>query len=129
VYTEAKSKLWPTQKKSPEAIFSASSIWPTGNTVNDEFLRKELVRISGSKDSTKEIEKILMENKKQFFNDYANQNKGAVPKDTVDREFMNWEAHGDIEIMYSSAKILSISESGFAYEGGAWKLRSIVLLL
>ena len=119
IYTEGKSKLYPQKKKSPQASFYESSVWPTGNSMIDLFLRKELIKVCNGKDSMQEIGEVLLDNKREFFKEYATENKYANRDDTADAEFMNWETARNVEIIYSSPKIICVSASSSSYTGGA----------
>jgi len=44
VYTYGQTKLRPAMKESPIATYEAASVWPTGNSPTDDFIRKINVR-------------------------------------------------------------------------------------
>ena len=66
VYTEGKKKLRPRIPESPQATFTAGSIWPTGNTVLDAFFQKAVLNIYDNKSAGTEIGKLMLRNKDAF---------------------------------------------------------------
>jgi hypothetical protein len=120
VYTEGVTKLQPQNKKSPEATFSASSVWPKGNSTTDAFIKKELTKIISDTDSTKEIGKILLDQKRQFFKEYRDEQKELTQKDLDMRaEALNYEMYTDIRVVFTSPNLLCLSEYAYSFTGGA----------
>ena len=119
VYTKGSVKLRPTMKKSPEANFFASSIWPVTQTPSTGFLKKQLLEVLGGKTDI-EIGRLLLNHKKSFFDEYKSDFKDATDKDITEYGMSyNYESQSTVCIVYSSPKLLTVSSNTYSYMGGA----------
>jgi len=119
VYTEGSIKLRPKMNKSPEATFFAASIWPTNQIPSIDFIKKQLIDISGNK-ADLEIGKLLIAQKKIFFDDYKSDFEDATDKEISDNGLSyNYELQSNVSVMFSSPKLISFSSDGYTYTGGA----------
>ena len=119
VYTEGSIKLRPKMNKSPEATFFASSIWPTNQIRSSDFIKKQIIDISGGK-SDVEIGKLLIDQKKIFFDEYKSDFKDATDKEISEYGLSyNYELQSNVSVVFSSSKLISFSSDGYTYTGGA----------
>ena len=119
VYTKGNLKLRPKLKKSPKASFFAASIWPYSENDVGVFLKKQLLDISGGKTSM-EIGKLLLDQKKIFFDQYKEDFKDATEKDISEYGLSyNYDEQSNVFVAFSSSRLLSISADGYSYTGGA----------
>ena len=119
VYTKGNIKLRPKMNKSPEASFFAASIWPSRENDLSAFLKKQLLDISGGKSSV-EIGKLLLDQKKIFFDEYKEDFKDATDKEISEYgQSYNYDLDSKASVAFSSSRLLSIAADSYSYTGGA----------
>ena len=120
VFTSGSTKLRPKWKESPEATFSASSVWPTGNTFTDNFLKGEIRHAFSQKNSGEEIGVLLLRMKRGFINGYVSDNKDVKDADLKEESMgYNLDEDDKMLIAFQSTKILTLAFTNYAYTGGA----------
>jgi hypothetical protein len=119
IYTEGSASLRPAMKESPAATFEAASIWPKGNSAQAVFLKKIITEEWDAKNSTEDIGKIFLRQKKKFFVDYMNDNKELKDEDIKEAYSFNMDVSDQMMIVYSSSKLIILAHSNYAYTGGA----------
>ena len=119
IYTEGSASLRPAIKGSPGATFEAASIWPTGNSAQAVFLKKIITEEWDAKNSTEDIGKIFLRQKKKFFADYIKDNKELKDEDVKEAYSFNMDVSDQMMIVYRSAKLIMLAHSNYAYTGGA----------
>ncbi len=120
VYTIGNTKLRSQLKESPEATFEAGTIWPKGSSAKEMFIKKVISESLGEKTTPSETGATLLRNKKKFFSDYLEQNKGVTaaqikessPVYTADETTRTL-------VVFQSSKLLSLGSYSCAYTGGA----------
>jgi hypothetical protein len=117
IYTEGSVLLKPKIKDSPGAEFSASSVWPKGNSAQALFIKKIIREIFEEKNSSEDIGKIFLARKKEYFDEYLEQTK-----DEADGELspsLNYSESTSTEIIFQNQKLLMLATDFSAYTGGA----------
>lgn len=119
VYTTGETKLRPKLAESPVASYAASSVWPTGNTDKDEFIKTIIRKIFGVKDD-KDIGAHFLSDKKLSFDQYKEDFKDDADKDIAENPYSyNYETVQDLMIMYQSQKFITLGDYTYSYSGGA----------
>lgn len=120
VYTTGSEKLRPRWKESPQASYSAASVWPAEKTPSAEFI-KSVIRKNFTKQMTPdEIGAVLLKLKKVFLESYISDNKELADADLKDvGPGYNLEEDDKTLIAYQSAKIITLAMFTYAYTGGA----------
>lgn len=119
VYTEGSIKLRPSLPESPAATFEAASIWPKGNNPQAILLKKIIREEFGEKNSTEDIGKIMLQQKKQFFADYLEDNKDVKDEELKDSYSYNQDVSNQLTITYQSPRLIVFSNYNYSYTGGA----------
>jgi hypothetical protein len=119
IYTEGSTLLRPKLKESPVATFEAASVWPKGNTLQAIFLKKIICKEFGEKNSTEDIGKIFLQQKKKFLTDYIHNNKEIKDEDLKDAYSYNLDESNQLMIVFQTPKLIVLSNSNYAYTGGA----------
>jgi hypothetical protein len=120
VFTSGSTKLRPKWKESPEASFNAASVWPTGKTPTDEFLKTEIRHSFNEKSTGEEIGALLLRSKKQFFTDFIDETKDLSDTELKQETMVySMESDGKLLVAYHSPKILSLAHYSYSYTGGA----------
>jgi len=120
IYTTGSLELRPGMEESPAATYSAAAVWPKDNSLTANLIKRVVNEEFGSKNSTNDIGKVFLEEKKQFFADYMEENKDF--KDSLLKEFTysyNMDQTQWINIAFHSAKILTLADMFYSYTGGA----------
>jgi hypothetical protein len=120
VFTSGSAKLRPKWKESPQATYSAASIWPTGKTATDEFLKTEIRHSFSEKNTGEDIGTLLLRTKKELLSGYISDNKDV--KDAELKEgatAYTMDVDDKLLVAFQSAKILSLAFTNYAYTGGA----------
>jgi len=121
VYTTGSVKLRPKIKKSPVASYEAASVWPTGNTVKENFIKK-VIRDAfiANNQSAEEIGALLLKEKRNFLNEYLRENKDIKDIELKGTSFAyNMEQDNKMMIVYGSPNILTMAYFNYSYTGGA----------
>lgn len=121
VYSEGNTKLRPRLEDSPEATFSAASVWPTGKSPVEELIKKE-IRLSFSvskKDPGGEIGNVLLTRKKAFLAEYLSDYKGVKNEELKETMAYNTDQTSQLLVAYQSPRILSFAITSYSYTGGA----------
>ncbi|MFL5811503.1 MAG: DUF3298 domain-containing protein [Flavisolibacter sp.] len=120
VFTSGVTKLRPKLKGSPESSFEAESIWPEGNNPADSFLKRMIRREFLAERSNKDIGIILVDDKKNHFKSYLEDNKNEKDKDILEMlTRYSSESSQKLMIFYRSGTMLGLSNYDFEYYGGA----------
>jgi hypothetical protein len=120
VYTSGSLKLKPKMEGSPEASYDAVSIWPKGSSATASFIRQIVNEEFGEKNSTRDIGKIFLQEKKKFFDSYLEENKET--DDSLLLEYpmsYNMEGSQRFGIAFLSPKLLTLAGFYYSYTGGA----------
>ncbi len=120
VFTQGIRKLQPKLDSSPTASYTAGSIWPRKNAPRSALLKKWIGELFGNKNLKVEIDKLLLDQKNQFFADYIEENKEL--KETEIKELgysLNMEESSRLLIVYHSYKLLTLAYYTYSYSGGA----------
>lgn len=120
VFTNESKKLRPKWKESPEATFNAASVWPTGKTATDKFLKAKISHIFYKQNTGEEIGVLLLKSKREFFTEFLKEINDL--SDTVlKQETMayNMESDKNVLIAYQSPKILTLADNVYSFTGGA----------
>ncbi len=120
VFTSGSVKLRPKWKESPEASYNAASVWPTGKTATDEFLKTEIRKAFNEKNTGEEIGVLLLRNKKNILNQYLSDSESLEDSD-LKRETAAYSMDEDdnMLITFQSAKLLSLAFTNYSFTGGA----------
>jgi hypothetical protein len=120
VYTTGSVKLRPKMKDSPEATYESGSVWPTGTTPTDEFIKGVILKPFSEKEQSGEIGNLLLKNKKKFLGDYANEYKDVKESEIKDMQSAYAMDEADKQlVVYQSPKLLTIAVNNYSYTGGA----------
>lgn len=120
VYTTGSVKLRPKMKDSPEATYEAGSVWPTGTTQTDEYIKKVILKSFSKKEESGEIGNLLLKNKKKFMGDYASEYKDVKESEIKDMQSAyDMDESDKLMVVYQSPKLLTIAENVYSYTGGA----------
>ena len=119
IYTEGTTMLRPAMKESPAASFDAATIWPKENSAQSIFLKKLIADAFGEKNSTEDIGKIFLRQKKKFLYDYLEQYKDTKEEELKDAWSYNSDQSDQVMIVYRSSKLLVLAHLSSSYTGGA----------
>ncbi len=120
VFTNGSVKLRPEWKESPSATYNAASVWPVGETVTDEFLKTEVRKTFNEKNTGEEIGALLLRHKKNYLNNYINDNKNVQDADLKKASpTFSMEDDSKLLIAFESPKLLTFAFTSYAYTGGA----------
>jgi hypothetical protein len=119
IYTEDSKPLRATMKESPAGSFDAAAVWPKGNSAQVIFLKKIIAGAFDEKNSTEDIGKIFLRQKKQFFTDYLEEYKDTKEDELKDSYSFSLDQSSQLMIMYRSSKLLTLAQSSYSYTGGA----------
>jgi hypothetical protein len=121
VYTEGSVRLRADLENSPEASYSAASVWPTGNNATNQFLKKMITNIfKDGYDGNEEIGRILLNEKKHFFATYVEENKDVTDQELSEISIgYNNEMDSRLMICYQSENIVSLAHFTYSFTGGA----------
>ena len=120
VYTSGSLKLRSKMEGSPEASYDAASIWPKGSSTTASSIRQIINEEFGEKNSTRDIGKIFLQEKKKFFDSYLEENKET--EDSLLLEYpvsYNMEESQRLGIAFLSPKLLTLADLYYSYTGGA----------
>jgi len=120
IYTQGSQKYQPKWKESPEASFSAASIWPKSTNPNAEFLKNVIRKAHGAEKSADDIGKILLDQKRNYLADYMKGLKETPDSDLKSSPYMfSYEETSELSIVYTSPTIISLGSYFYNYTGGA----------
>lgn len=112
VYTQKSVKLYPSDKKSPQATYYQSGFWYTNNS----FINK----VFWSKCGQKTAGQCMIENRNEFINSFKEEHKGLKPSEYKDATAMySREEHSKMLMSYVSKDFLVFSNDYYTYSGGA----------
>lgn len=120
VYTDGSLQLRPSLSKSPVATYEAFALWPTAGTASAIALQKKINEAYGAKTGIQEVGKLMLARKKEFLEDYK-----KSFKDDPDSEIMamphayNMEESRNMQVIYLSPTLITLSEFYYSYMGGA----------
>jgi hypothetical protein len=119
IYAEGVSALRPGMKESPVASFDAASVWPKGSTVQASLLKRIIRETFNETNSTEEIGRIFLRQKKRFFTDYLAGYKDVKIEELEDGYAYNMDQTDRVMIAYQSPKLVVLARSWYSYTGGA----------
>jgi hypothetical protein len=120
IYTSGSLKLKPKMEESPEASYYAASIWPKGSSATASFIRQIVNEEFGEKNSTRDIGKIFLQEKKKFFDSYLEENKDADDSLLLEYPFSySMEETQRLGIAFLTSKLLTLADLYYTYTGGA----------
>ncbi|MBO9573486.1 MAG: hypothetical protein J7497_14955, partial [Chitinophagaceae bacterium] len=117
IFTVGSEKLRPNLSESPEGNYSAASVWPTGNSSSDRFLKKEIRNtFVQNYNGDEEIGAILLEEKKSALKRYINDNVKTSEEDIKEMpSAFSMDEQEDLMICYKSGKAVSLAHFNYAY--------------
>ncbi len=110
--------LSDTLPNAPKATAEESTVWPTGNSVTDAFIKKQIARLFDNKNPRSSLPDMLQSNAKGFLADYKNED---ITQEEISEspESLNYEQTNDLRVAYLSPKLLVLSFYNYGFTGGA----------
>ncbi|MFI5187016.1 MAG: DUF3298 domain-containing protein [Chitinophagales bacterium] len=119
ISTHGTIKLRPKMTGSPGATYEAASVWPKGNSIQEIFLKKSFNEMFGIKNSTDDIGKVFLQQKKQYFDGYIKTNKNLKNEEIRDNETYDYDQSDQIMVVFQSSALLTLAKFSSSYTGGA----------
>lgn len=121
------SRLSEKLPATTQATAELASIWPTGSSATDQFIKKQITKLLANKDENDSITVILAKDGKGFFDEYHKEFSNEDLSDTnlADTEVnnnpeeYNYSIITHLRISYQSPKLLSLAMLDYSYIGGA----------
>ena len=121
------SRLSEKLPATTQALAELASIWPTGSSVTDQFIKKQIAQLLGDKDERDSIKVILAKDGKSFFDEYHQEfpDDDLIDTNIADMdvsnnpEEYNYNTITHLRISYQSSKLLSLAMLDYSYIGGA----------
>lgn len=113
--------LRPAMQGSPVAYFDGGSVWPTGNSDVEQWLKMEIRKQWGDSSGEKAtLEQLLNRKKHSFFKDYQETNADVSEEDMQQRGLtFNYSESNNVEIAYFTPELLALQMNVSTYSGGA----------
>lgn len=102
----------------PYATSELSSVWPTGSSATDEFIKTQIAKLINDKEKSRDIHTILSNSGKSFLDDYRNDTTLDEEDIKANPGYFSYDESGDVRIVYLSPKLLSLSNAVYSYTGG-----------
>ncbi|HEY1023313.1 MAG TPA: RsiV family protein [Flavisolibacter sp.] len=120
VHEEGEKKLLPQVTGSPQATYFAGSVWPTGATEQDNFLKKVLLQLYDEKAPMADIAVLMKQKKETFFQQYVADMKDVKPADFKEPSFVfNSDQTNRILLAYAKGNLATFAKFSYVYSGGA----------
>lgn len=119
-FTSGSAPLKPSLKKSPEAYYEQSILWPVTETPSGIFLKNYIATALGNKNAPAQISPTIIETKNKVLSNYLSEYKDVADSDLIQMphayslEEMNFSM-----VMYQSPRLLTIADYSYGYSGGA----------
>lgn len=120
IYTAGSEKLKPEMAESPVANYESASVWPKEKTTAAVFTRLLINAAFGAKSTRQEIGKTFLENKKDFIDNYLEENRNVPDSEIIQNIYSyNNSLEQRMLVLYHSAKLLTLVSRNYSYTGGA----------
>ncbi|HEY2721999.1 MAG TPA: DUF3298 domain-containing protein [Chitinophagaceae bacterium] len=119
IYSRDTIKLKKSIVESPMATFEEASIWPKDNSPHALFLKSAIDNAFEEKNSTEDIGRIFLKQKKKYFADYLTEYKDANDSDLADIASYSMDETARLMIVFQSEKILTLAAYSYSFTGGA----------
>lgn len=120
VYTKGSAKMRPGKEDSPEAQYQASSVWPRETTPTALAIRRFINASFGAKNSSLEIGKVLLADKKKYLEGYMRDNRNVADSDWMPfPSGYSLDQVTSLQIVYHSPQVLTLASFNYSYTGGA----------
>ncbi len=103
----------------PQATAEMASVWPTGNSETDEFVKTQIGKLFDEKEKSRDITAVLRNSAKDFLDDYSSDTTINAKDIKESPESFNYDLTNDCRVVYQSEKLLSLSFDNFSFTGGA----------
>ena len=114
--TRLRSRL----KNSPVATYTGAAVWPVDTGALAAVVKSAVRRCINTKNIKADVETLLKNEQKTFFDSYRNDNEAASDSEILAMSgTYNYDLDTRVDLFYTSTKIICITGFGYAYTGGA----------
>ncbi|MCX7878734.1 MAG: RsiV family protein [Ignavibacteria bacterium] len=120
VYVYGLQKVFKDWEGSPSATYTEGSVWPVKSNPYFSQIASFILKEKNFPSGLTEIGKVMLENKKKFFENYKSDTKGLTKKEASEYPAGYMRDETDISaITYINSKFLVLGRYSYGFSGGA----------
>ena len=119
-FVHGSAKLLPEIKNASDCDYLSATIWPTGNTIIDEALKKQIQQMLNIPPAVIDIVKWMAIEKNKFLNSWKKENSKLSPKEASEMGLsLSVQEENRVMIMYENERYITLAHYSFSFTGGA----------